>query len=220
MAQEAQIAFKEQTQIVDAIAQHRQAFKTRAEGKTDVLLRIQTVIADHIRVHFTCTGNFKPLALARTARKSHIYFDAGFGEREVARTEANLEVFRFKEATQRILIVSDEEFLRDVIRLSLADMQADVRCASDVPEMQRLVRRMLFDLVVVVGTSAFFTGCDVVRTLRPAGLGRPLVYVVAWQQAEQTVLSLLECGVDQYMTFPVSLQRLRTKIANALNRQL
>ena len=70
------------------------------------------------------------------------------------------------------------------------------------------------------GTSAFFTGCDVVRTLRPAGLGRPLVYVVAWQQAEQTVLSLLECGVDQYMTFPVSLQRLRTKIANALNRQL
>ena len=109
----------------------------------------------------------------------------------------------------RILIVSDEEFLRDVIRLSLADMQADVRCASDVP-----------DLVVVVGTSAFFTGCDVVRTLRPAGLGRPLVYVVAWQRAEQTVLSLLECGVDQYMTFPVSLQRLRTKIANALNRQL
>lgn len=120
----------------------------------------------------------------------------------------------------RILIVSDEEFLRDVIRLSLADMQADVRCASDVPDMQRMVRRMLFDLVVVVGTSAFFTGCDVVRTLRPAGLGRPLVYVVAWQQAEQTVLSLLECGVDQYMTFPVSLQRLRTKIANALNRQL
>ena len=36
----------------------------------------------------------------------------------------------------RILIVSDEEFLRDVIRLSLADMQADVRCASDVPDMR------------------------------------------------------------------------------------
>ena len=70
------------------------------------------------------------------------------------------------------------------------------------------------------GDFGFLTGCDVVRTLRPAGLGRPLVYVVAWQQAEQTVLSLLECGVDQYMTFPVSLQRLRTKIANALNRQL
>lgn len=120
----------------------------------------------------------------------------------------------------RILIVSDEEFLRDVIRLSLADMQAEVRCASGLPDMQRMARRMLFDLVIVVGTSVFFSGCDVVRTLRPNCLRRPLVYVVAWQQAEQTVLSLLECGVDQYMTFPVSLQRLRTKIANALNRQL
>lgn len=121
---------------------------------------------------------------------------------------------------QRILIVSDEEFLRDLIRLSLADIEAEVRCASDAAEMERMARRMLFDLVIFVGTSVFFTGRDVVRTLRPACLKRPLVYVVAWQQAEQTVLSLLECGVDQYMTFPVSLQRLRAKIANALNRQL
>ena len=59
-----------------------------------------------------------------------------------------------------------------------------------------------------------------VRLLRPPGLRRPLVYVVAWQQAEQSVLSLLECGVDQYLTFPVSLQRLRTKVANELDRQL
>ena len=120
----------------------------------------------------------------------------------------------------RILIVSDDIFLRDVIRLSLADMQADVRCASDADAMEGSVRRVLFDLVIVRDVAFLFTGCDVVRTLRPAGLGRPLVYVVAWQQAEQTVLSLLECGVDQYMTFPVSLQRLRTKIANDLNRQL
>lgn len=124
------------------------------------------------------------------------------------------------DAMHRILIVSDEEFMRDVIRLSLADMHAEVRCASGMPEMQRMARRMLFDLVVVVGTSPFFSGPDVVRILRPACLRRPLVYVVAWQQAEQTVLSLLECGVDQYMTLPVSLQRLRAKIANALNRQL
>lgn len=65
-----------------------------------------------------------------------------------------------------------------------------------------------------------FSGRDVVRILRPPGLRKPLVYVVAWQQAEQSVLSLLECGVDQYLTFPVSLQRLRMKVANDLNRQL
>ena len=120
----------------------------------------------------------------------------------------------------RILIVSEEEFLCDVIRLSLTGMRADVRCASGVAAMERLSRRMLFDLVIVVGTSLFFSGRDVVRMLRPPGLRRPLVYVVAWQQAEQPVLSLLECGVDQYLTFPVNLQRLRAKVDNELNRQL
>ena len=44
-------------------------------------------------------------------------------------------------------------------------------------------------------------------------------YVVSWQQSEQTVLSLLECGVNQYLTFPVSLQRLRAKVAGDLTLQ-
>jgi DNA-binding response OmpR family regulator len=41
--------------------------------------------------------------------------------------------------------------------------------------------------------------------------------VIAWQQAEQTVLSLLEEGVDQYMTFPICVNRLRSKILSLLN---
>ena len=63
-------------------------------------------------------------------------------------------------------------------------------------------------------------GRDVVRGVRPAGLRRPLFYVVSWLQSEQAVLSLLECGVDQYMAFPLSLQRLRGKVSNDLNRLL
>ena len=121
----------------------------------------------------------------------------------------------------RILIVSEEEFLSDVIRLSLADMRTDVRCVSGVAAMERLSRRMLFDLVIVVGTSLLFRAAtwSASCVLRDCG-GRSLVYVVAWQQAEQSVLSLLECGVDRCLTCPVSLQRLRTKVANELDRQV
>lgn len=120
----------------------------------------------------------------------------------------------------RILIVSDDVFLRDLVRLSLADMHAEVRCAACGVEMERLCRQVLFDLVVVLRTSPFLCGRDVVRNLRPSGLRRPLFYVVSWQQSEQVVLSLLENGVDQYMTFPVSLHRLRSKVANELNRKM
>lgn len=120
----------------------------------------------------------------------------------------------------RILIVSDDTFLRDLVRLTLADLGAEVRCVADAPGMRTVCRRMLFDLVIVLRVGIFLGGDEPVRRLRPAGLRRPAVYVISWQQAEQTVLSLLEAGVDQYMTFPVSLQRLRRKVADELNRQL
>ena len=120
----------------------------------------------------------------------------------------------------RILIVSDDIFLRDMVRLSLIDMRTEVRCAADADEMEGLCRRVLFDLVIVLHVAPFLCGRDVVRGVRPAGLRRPLFYVVSWLQSEQAVLSLLECGVDQYMAFPLSLQRLRGKVSNDLNRLL
>lgn len=119
-----------------------------------------------------------------------------------------------------ILIVSEDPFMRDLVRLSLADMGAEVRCADDTGRMRAMCRRVLFDVVIVLGVGSFLGGDDLVRAVRKEGLRRPALYVLSWQQSEQTVLSLLECGVDQYMTLPVSLQRLRTKIANELNRQL
>lgn len=120
----------------------------------------------------------------------------------------------------RILIVSDDVFLCNLVRLSLADMQAEVRCVADAGAMAVQCRRVLFDLIIILRVAPFLCGGNVVRGVRPEGLRRPLFYVISWQQSEQTVLSLLECGVDQYMTFPVSLQRLRNKVANELNRRL
>lgn len=119
----------------------------------------------------------------------------------------------------RILIVSDDTFLCDLIRLSLADMGVEVHCSADAAGMRTLCRRMLFDLIVVLDTGIFFAGGVSVRAVRPAGLRRPAVYVLSWLQSEQTVLSLFEEGVNQYLTFPVSLGRLRRKIAEEIERQ-
>ena len=54
----------------------------------------------------------------------------------------------------RILIVSDDIFLRDMVRLSLIDMHTEVRCAADADEMEGLCRRVLFDLVIVLHQDA------------------------------------------------------------------
>lgn len=119
----------------------------------------------------------------------------------------------------RILIVSDDAFLCDLVRLSLADTGVEVHCTAGAAGLRTMCRRMLFDLIVVLDTGLFLAGGEPVREVRPAGLRRPAVYVLSWQQSEQTVLSLLEEGVNQYLTLPVSLQRLRRKIAEELERQ-
>lgn len=119
---------------------------------------------------------------------------------------------------RRILIVSNEDFLPRLVGLALADLGAEIHYASGGDDMERLCRRVLFDLILVLEVTLFLAGRNLVERVRPEGLRRPLVYVVTWQQAEQTVLSLLECGVDQYMTFPVSLARLRGKVSDELNR--
>ncbi len=116
----------------------------------------------------------------------------------------------------RILIVADNRFTRDLIRLSLLDLDAEIRCAADYAAMRQICRRMTFDLIIVLQAALFLCGSDPVHEVRPAGLRRPKIFVLSWQQAEQTVLSLLEAGVDQYLTFPVSLHRLRRKVADEL----
>ncbi len=122
------------------------------------------------------------------------------------------------EAMYRILIVSDDLFLREMIRLTLSGLNAEVRCVETGDALWRLTHRVVFDLVVLLGSKPFLCRDDAVRRLRPEGLRRPLIYVLTWQQSEQTVLGLLECGADQYFTFPINLQRLRVKVANELCR--
>ena len=118
----------------------------------------------------------------------------------------------------RILVVSENAFLRHLVTLSLADLDAELRAVVGMDDMEGVCRAVGFDLVILLTATPFLCGRDVVHTLRPPGLRRPQVYVVSWQQSEQVVLGLLECGVDQYMTFPVSLARLRGKVANELMR--
>ena len=49
-------------------------------------------------------ADFQPFSFSRTAGEHHVHFSARLGEREVARTEANDEVVRFKEALQEVNI--------------------------------------------------------------------------------------------------------------------
>lgn len=120
---------------------------------------------------------------------------------------------------RRVLIVSGDPFSGELFRAALDGVRAEVSCVADLHAMERMCRRAAFDLVLVAGAGGLLSCPRPLAALRSGGLHRPLVYVVSWLQSEQTVLGLLEEGVDQYLTFPVSLRRLRTKVETGLARR-
>lgn len=118
----------------------------------------------------------------------------------------------------RILILSSDVVRTELVRAVLMGLQAEVRVAEDLAAFYRLTEQLVYDVVLVVGVWPFCCGAEVLRRVRPRPLRRPEVYLLSWHQAEQTVLGMLECGVDQYMTFPLNPGRLRAKVIGVLER--
>ena len=116
----------------------------------------------------------------------------------------------------RILIVSEDFVLRKAVAFSLNDLDACVECADMVGAMLVLHRESPFDLVIVMGTAAEMCRQEVMDTLRADKTRRTRVFVISWPQSEQMVRSMYRMGVNQYMTLPVSLHRLRRKVINEL----
>lgn len=117
----------------------------------------------------------------------------------------------------RILIYSTDVLMAELVRSALYGLGAEIRLAIDRQTFERLAARMVFDLVLVLEAAPFWSGRELFRRIRPRPLRRPEIYVVARHQRDETVLGLLECGVDQYMTFPLNLARLRGKVIRALD---
>lgn len=117
----------------------------------------------------------------------------------------------------RILIASGDEVLRRTLAFSLHDMDTKVDFAPTKEDMLAMCRTSKFNLIMLVGTMLPMCRQDVMEVLRPDGQRPPKIYVISWQHADLPTQRLLRSGVDQYMTLPVNLHRLRNKILNELS---
>ena len=117
---------------------------------------------------------------------------------------------------RQVLIIGNKGFVRDLIACAVDRAGAAAVCVSSAAEAEDDCRRGRFERVVVLGCSTFADGRVSVERLRPRGSRRPEIFVLSWHHSEHTVLSLLECGVNQYITFPVNLRRLCRKMGESV----
>ena len=112
-----------------------------------------------------------------------------------------------------LLIASPGPTLTEIILHHLRGLPATVSVTGTEEDFCQICCQQPFDIAITSFLNPFLNGTDLVRQIRDRGLKKPVFFLLCPLQYEQTVLSLYESGIDQYFTLPVSMERLRNRIA-------
>lgn len=110
-----------------------------------------------------------------------------------------------------ILIASPDPLLTALICRGLHSKEHRVQTCHDEHRFCDMYRSGDFEVVVTMFAHPFINGGDLATTTHNTNT-KPVTFVLSWQQSEQVVMALYESGIDQYMTLPVSIDRLTAKI--------
>ena len=121
---------------------------------------------------------------------------------------------------KRILIVEDEQPIREMVMFALAGAGYEVREAADAREAQASIAERLPDLILLDWMLPGTSGIDFARILRRSERTRliPIIMLTARTQETDKVTGL-EIGADDYITKPFSPRELIARI-NAVLRRL
>ena len=116
-----------------------------------------------------------------------------------------------------LLVVDDEQFLRDAVAASLRFLGYAVTAADDGMTALRLARDRSFDLVVLDVKLPDIDGFEIVRRLRRDGSQVPVIFLTA-KDTQADKINGLTIGGDDYLTKPFGLEELAARIRTVLRR--
>jgi two-component system response regulator MprA len=117
----------------------------------------------------------------------------------------------------RVLVVDDEQPLRDSLRHALARDRHTVATASDGHEALALLSRERYDLVVLDVLMPGLDGLTVCQRLRGQGDRTPILMLTARSLVADRVAGL-DAGADDYLVKPFALEELRARVRALLRR--
>lgn len=112
----------------------------------------------------------------------------------------------------KILVYSPSFRMRAMLVGILTTPGVEVESVTSRRALFKRCSEKLFDKVVIEGLCLFVDGQGCVARIRTHFTNRPQIVVLSAAVDEQIVLSLLSCGVDQYLLLPLSPERLRRKV--------
>ena len=115
-----------------------------------------------------------------------------------------------------VLVVDDDDRLRELLRKYLSENGLLVTTASDAAEARRRLAKLAFDLIVLDLMMPGESGLDFARDLR-LGNSVPILMLTAMGEAEDRIAGL-EGGADDYLTKPFEPRELLLRIHSILKR--
>jgi two-component system OmpR family response regulator len=117
----------------------------------------------------------------------------------------------------KVLVVDDEQSLREAVAASLRFLGYGVSTADTGAETLRLVRERRFDLVVLDVMLPDTDGFTIMRRLRQDGSQVPVIFLTA-RDTQADKVTGLTIGGDDYITKPFGLEELAARVSTVLRR--
>ncbi|GAC56913.1 two-component response regulator PhoP [Gordonia hirsuta DSM 44140 = NBRC 16056] len=117
----------------------------------------------------------------------------------------------------RVLVVDDEENIRELLSVSLKFQGYDVRTAADGPQAIDVARTFRPDAVILDVMMPGMDGFGLLKRLRADGSQAPALFLSARDSVEDKVNGLT-IGGDDYVTKPFSLEEVVARLAVLLRR--
>jgi two-component system, OmpR family, phosphate regulon response regulator OmpR len=116
-----------------------------------------------------------------------------------------------------ILVVDDDDRLRDLLRRYLTDNGFIVNTACDGKDALEKLQSLIFDLIVLDVMMPGMNGFELTAQLRGKECFTPVLLLTAMGEAEDRI-SGLETGADDYLTKPFEPRELVLRIRSILRR--
>jgi two-component system response regulator PilR (NtrC family) len=118
---------------------------------------------------------------------------------------------------EQILVVDDEQSMREFLAILLKKEGYEVAACADVPAARKALSRSEFDLVVTDLKIPGGTGLDVLGAAKEARPGTEVLVITAFGTAE-TAVEAMKRGAYDYLTKPFKVEEIKITIQKALEK--
>ncbi|MCK7458915.1 osmolarity response regulator transcription factor OmpR [Idiomarina aminovorans] len=120
--------------------------------------------------------------------------------------------------TLKILVVDDDARLRSLLERYLTEQNIQVRVAQDSEQMDRLLNRENFNLLVLDLMLPGEDGLSICKRLRSQGNNLPIIMLTAKGDEVDRIIGL-ELGADDYLAKPFNPRELLARVRAVLRRR-